>query len=162
MSDNDAIGAWISSIFTVPKAGPEWDGWERDKSYCQPCLCKFLEEHVWRWFLQERINGVLVVLSFFIYFWEIVPLSLMGRDVQVAGRLLKTAGMVFFFLALILQGRLMQPTRRYGYNCKTMVHQRAHAEGKNVCCVYSTISCVECRASADNSFVSAFVCADQG
>ncbi|KAJ7821370.1 hypothetical protein B0H14DRAFT_2831422 [Mycena olivaceomarginata] len=89
VSDNDAIGAWISSIFTVPKAGPEWDGWERDKSYCQPCLCKFLEEHVWRWFLQERING----------------------------------------------GWSPPENCWYGYNCKTMVHQRAHAEGKNHLCV---------------------------
>lgn len=60
---------------------------------------------MWRWFLQEKINGVLVVLSFFIYFWGIVPLSLMGRDVQVAGRLLKTAGMVFFFSGFDLAGK---------------------------------------------------------
>ncbi|KAF7333267.1 F-box domain-containing protein [Mycena sanguinolenta] len=51
-----ADGPWIKSVFGVPKTS-EWDGWTEDKSYCLPCLTKFLEEHVWRWLLQERIKA---------------------------------------------------------------------------------------------------------
>ncbi|KAJ7914764.1 hypothetical protein B0H13DRAFT_2659110 [Mycena leptocephala] len=55
--NQDAMGPWITSIFDVPRAAPEWDAWTVDLSYCQPCLLKFLEEHVWRWFLAERVKG---------------------------------------------------------------------------------------------------------
>jgi hypothetical protein len=55
--DDDAIGPWITSIFDVPRASPEWDAWTVDLSYCQPCLLKFLEEHVWKWFLIDRVKG---------------------------------------------------------------------------------------------------------
>jgi hypothetical protein len=55
--NQDAMGPWITSIFDVPRAAPEWDAWTVDLSYCQPCLLKFLEEHVWRWFLAERVRG---------------------------------------------------------------------------------------------------------
>ncbi|KAJ7249142.1 hypothetical protein B0H12DRAFT_708466 [Mycena haematopus] len=48
-------GPWIASVFDVSKTS-EWNGWTKDQSYCLPCLTKFLEEHVWRWFLEERIN----------------------------------------------------------------------------------------------------------
>jgi hypothetical protein len=51
------LGPWITSIFDVPRAAPEWDSWTAALSYCQPCLVKFLEEHVWRWFLDKRVKG---------------------------------------------------------------------------------------------------------
>ncbi|KAJ7850714.1 hypothetical protein B0H13DRAFT_52615 [Mycena leptocephala] len=50
------LGPWITSIFDVPRAAPEWDSWTAALSYCQPCLVKFLEEHVWRWFLDKRVK----------------------------------------------------------------------------------------------------------
>ncbi|KAJ7266192.1 hypothetical protein C8J57DRAFT_1469964 [Mycena rebaudengoi] len=94
LAPDDWVGAWISSVFDVAarqrtSSGTEWDGWDKDKSYCQPCLTKFLDEHVWRWLLEERIKGG----------W--VP-----------------------------------PTNCwYGYDCRTMVHRPAHADGKNHLCV---------------------------
>ncbi|KAJ6490825.1 hypothetical protein C8R45DRAFT_990998 [Mycena sanguinolenta] len=55
--DADAnLGPWIARVFGVPKTS-EWDGWTKDQSYCLSCLTKFLEEHSWRWLLQERITG---------------------------------------------------------------------------------------------------------
>lgn len=62
LAPDDWVGTWISSVFDVAarqrtSSGTEWDGWDKDKSYCQPCLTKFLDEHVWRWLLEERIKG---------------------------------------------------------------------------------------------------------
>lgn len=53
-------GSWITGLFALREAGGEWDGWEQDKSYCQPCLFKFLEDHTWRWFLQEQLKCMFV------------------------------------------------------------------------------------------------------
>jgi hypothetical protein len=56
--DEEWLGPWIGGVFDVPRiSGGQWDGWKRDGSYCQPCLRKFLDEHVWRWFLWERVKG---------------------------------------------------------------------------------------------------------
>jgi hypothetical protein len=53
----------MGPIFDVPRAAPEWDSWTTAQSYCQPCLVKFLEEHVWRWFFDERVkNGCFTTL----------------------------------------------------------------------------------------------------
>ncbi|KAJ7901543.1 hypothetical protein B0H13DRAFT_1882879 [Mycena leptocephala] len=57
------VGAWISSVFDVAickktRSRGQWNGWDKDKSYCQPCPTKFLEEHVWRWLLEERVKVV--------------------------------------------------------------------------------------------------------
>ncbi|KAJ7820059.1 hypothetical protein B0H14DRAFT_2834431 [Mycena olivaceomarginata] len=88
--DEEWLGTWIGGVFDVPRiSGGQWDGWKRDGSYCQPCLRKFLDEHVWRWFLWERVKG----------------------------------------------GWAPPEDCWYGYNCKTMVHKRPHAEGKNHLCV---------------------------
>ncbi|KAJ6522177.1 hypothetical protein DFH09DRAFT_1177761 [Mycena vulgaris] len=73
VAPDDWVGAWISSVFdagvrqrtTSSGTGAEWDGWDKDKSYCQPCLTKFLEEHVWRWLLEERVKGASVCLTRF-------------------------------------------------------------------------------------------------
>jgi hypothetical protein len=69
MFNEDTMGPWITSIFGVPRAAPEWDAWTVDLSYCEPCLIKFLEEHVWRWFLDERVKGGCFV----------IPLTLFSR-----------------------------------------------------------------------------------
>jgi hypothetical protein len=51
------MGLWITSILDVPRADPEWESWTTAQSYCQPCFVKFLEEHVWIWFLDEEVKG---------------------------------------------------------------------------------------------------------
>ncbi|KAF8172242.1 hypothetical protein K438DRAFT_1981693 [Mycena galopus ATCC 62051] len=48
---DDWVGAWSSSAFDVAvrqrtSSGMVWDAWDKDKGYCQPCLTKFLDEHV--------------------------------------------------------------------------------------------------------------------
>ncbi|KAF7336517.1 hypothetical protein MSAN_02283700 [Mycena sanguinolenta] len=53
---DENCGPWIASVFDVSKP-TEWDGWTKDKSYCLTCLTNFLEEHLWRWLLQEQIKG---------------------------------------------------------------------------------------------------------
>ncbi|KAJ6566732.1 hypothetical protein B0H19DRAFT_1257920 [Mycena capillaripes] len=53
----DEMGPWIAGMLALKETSGVWDGWEREMSYCEPCLTKFLEDHVWRWFLHERIKG---------------------------------------------------------------------------------------------------------
>ncbi|KAJ6459873.1 hypothetical protein C8R45DRAFT_541989 [Mycena sanguinolenta] len=53
------------------------------------CLDRFLEEHMWRWLLQEQIKG----------------------------------------------GWLPPPNYQYSYNCRTMVHDHAHANKLNHLCM---------------------------
>jgi hypothetical protein len=36
------------------RASTEWEGWEKDLSDSQPCLSRFMEEHLWKWYLGER------------------------------------------------------------------------------------------------------------
>ncbi|KAJ7198045.1 hypothetical protein B0H12DRAFT_603819 [Mycena haematopus] len=55
--NSDAQGPWIAGMFALKETPGAWDGWEREMSYCQPCLTKFLEDHVWKWFLRERLMG---------------------------------------------------------------------------------------------------------
>ncbi|KAJ6455212.1 hypothetical protein C8R45DRAFT_1036856 [Mycena sanguinolenta] len=49
-------GPWISKIFDFASTNThetkesEWAGWTSDRSYCPPCLFKFMEEYVWQWF----------------------------------------------------------------------------------------------------------------
>ncbi|KAF8142313.1 hypothetical protein K438DRAFT_1737137 [Mycena galopus ATCC 62051] len=99
VAPEDWIGAWISSVFDFAvrertssasgSSGTEWDGWDKEASYCEPCLMKFLEEHVWRWLLEERVKG----------------------------------------------GWVPPENCWYGYDCRTMGHKAAHANGKNHLCV---------------------------
>ncbi|KAJ6550199.1 hypothetical protein B0H19DRAFT_1265055 [Mycena capillaripes] len=57
MYNSDAQGPWIAGMFALKETPGAWDGWEREMSYCEPCLIKSLEDHVWKWFLQERIKA---------------------------------------------------------------------------------------------------------
>ncbi|KAF8160443.1 hypothetical protein K438DRAFT_1859751 [Mycena galopus ATCC 62051] len=100
---NEGFGPWIASVFDFAAAErtrvsgaststvttSEWDGWDRDKSYCQPCLTKFLVEHTWRWLKDDMVKG----------------------------------------------GWMPPEDCWYGYNCRTMVHNHAHATKKNHLCV---------------------------
>ncbi|KAF8179332.1 hypothetical protein K438DRAFT_1254882 [Mycena galopus ATCC 62051] len=56
LQKSDDLGPWIAGMFDVKKTPGAWDGWERDMSYCQPCLTKFLEDHVWVWYLDYRVQ----------------------------------------------------------------------------------------------------------
>lgn len=60
-----ALGAWITEIFDVRRApGFEVaDGWDVGASYCAACLSRFLEEHVWVWFLEERVKSTCLCVS---------------------------------------------------------------------------------------------------
>ncbi|KAJ7870128.1 hypothetical protein B0H13DRAFT_2350623 [Mycena leptocephala] len=53
---SDALWPWIAGIFDVKQTPGAWDGWGRDMTYCEPCLTKFLEDHVWLWYLNERVQ----------------------------------------------------------------------------------------------------------
>ncbi|KAJ7827746.1 hypothetical protein B0H13DRAFT_1917497 [Mycena leptocephala] len=55
---SDDLGPWIAGMFALKQTPGEWDGWEREMSYCEPCLTSFLEDHVWRWYLEERLKSV--------------------------------------------------------------------------------------------------------
>ncbi|KAJ7018682.1 hypothetical protein C8F04DRAFT_1150534 [Mycena alexandri] len=65
--EKQATEAFIAAVFErVANRKPDaaasagaggWDDWTSDKSYCRPCLMKFLEEHVWQWWLDERVGG---------------------------------------------------------------------------------------------------------
>ncbi|KAJ7735727.1 hypothetical protein B0H16DRAFT_1575207 [Mycena metata] len=51
---------WVANRKTDAAASAsagDWDAWTSNKSYCRPCLVKFLEEHVWQWWLDERVKG---------------------------------------------------------------------------------------------------------
>ncbi|KAF7373097.1 F-box domain-containing protein [Mycena sanguinolenta] len=88
-------GPWISKMFDFTSTNTnetkegEWAGWTSDRSYCQPCLFKFMEEHVWQWFREERVKDGWVPPA------EDCP---------------------------------------YGYDCKTMGEDEAHAVEKNHLC----------------------------
>ncbi|KAF8164480.1 hypothetical protein K438DRAFT_1984628 [Mycena galopus ATCC 62051] len=56
IQESDARGPWITGMFALKETPGAWDGWEQDMSYCEPCLVKFLKDHVWKWFLQEKMK----------------------------------------------------------------------------------------------------------
>ncbi|KAF7290385.1 F-box domain-containing protein [Mycena chlorophos] len=50
--ERDGLGAWVAGLWDHTDAeDATWSGWERHMSYCEPCLRRFLEAHVWRWWL---------------------------------------------------------------------------------------------------------------
>ncbi|KAJ7261073.1 hypothetical protein C8J57DRAFT_472549 [Mycena rebaudengoi] len=56
--NSDALGPFIGNLFALKThTAPAFDNWERTHSYCFGCLTKFLEEHLWIWFLEERVRG---------------------------------------------------------------------------------------------------------
>ncbi|KAF7342246.1 hypothetical protein MVEN_01812600 [Mycena venus] len=86
---SDALGPFIGDLFDFAlKIKPEFDGWERTDSYCLTCLTRFLEEHLWIWFREERIKG----------------------------------------------GWTPPEDCWYGWNCRTQIHKRYHADTKNHLC----------------------------
>ncbi|KAJ7501086.1 hypothetical protein B0H11DRAFT_754227 [Mycena galericulata] len=52
-----ALDPLISKLFTWAKGTGEFDGWTPEDSYCFDCLTYFLEENLWRWFLEQRITS---------------------------------------------------------------------------------------------------------
>ncbi|KAJ7243819.1 hypothetical protein B0H12DRAFT_1236303 [Mycena haematopus] len=56
--DSDALGPFFGDLFEFKThTAPEFNNWRRTDSYCLPCLTNFLEEHLWIWFLEERVRG---------------------------------------------------------------------------------------------------------
>ncbi|KAJ7450515.1 hypothetical protein B0H11DRAFT_2077294 [Mycena galericulata] len=51
-----ALDPLISKLFTWARGKGEFDGWTPEDSYCFDCLTYFLEENLWRWFLEQRIT----------------------------------------------------------------------------------------------------------
>ncbi|KAJ6472064.1 hypothetical protein C8R45DRAFT_1164896 [Mycena sanguinolenta] len=83
MYNSDARGPWIAGMFALKETLEKWDGWERDMSYCKPCLTEFLKDHVWKWFLHERLKGEHLSLGFVHTYRP--PVSWMGttQELQV-------------------------------------------------------------------------------
>ncbi|KAJ7882481.1 hypothetical protein B0H13DRAFT_2048093 [Mycena leptocephala] len=90
--NSDALGPFLSDLFALkPHTAPAFDNWDQTDSYCFMCFTKFLEEHLWIWFLEERIKG----------------------------------------------GWTPPEDCWYGWNCRTQIHKRSHAETKNHLCIPS-------------------------
>jgi hypothetical protein len=65
--NTDTLGPLIGDLFALTAHMVlVFDGWERMGSYCFACLKKVLEEHVWVWWLKERIKSVFPI--FICYF----------------------------------------------------------------------------------------------
>ncbi|KAJ7092290.1 hypothetical protein B0H15DRAFT_833361 [Mycena belliarum] len=56
LSDPEILGCFIAGFFAMSRRAPGFEDWEVGQSYCQPCLTKYLEEHAWIWWLQERVK----------------------------------------------------------------------------------------------------------
>ncbi|KAJ7914378.1 hypothetical protein B0H13DRAFT_2002953, partial [Mycena leptocephala] len=89
--NSDSLGSFLSNLFALPHTAPAFDNWGQTGSYCFVCFTKFLEEHLWIWFLEERIKG----------------------------------------------GWTPPEDCWYGWNCRTQIHKRSHAETKNHLCIPS-------------------------
>ncbi|KAJ7137488.1 hypothetical protein C8R43DRAFT_1019503 [Mycena crocata] len=82
LTDSDDLGPWIASVFALRAAAsgastsststalaPQtlatlahasfavFDGWDAALSYCDPCLRRFLEAHVWVWWLEQQLKA---------------------------------------------------------------------------------------------------------
>ncbi|KAJ7914354.1 hypothetical protein B0H13DRAFT_2002868 [Mycena leptocephala] len=56
--NSDALGPFLGDLFALkPHTAPAFDNWDQTGSYCFMCFTKFVEEHLWIWFLEERIKG---------------------------------------------------------------------------------------------------------
>ncbi|KAJ7849487.1 hypothetical protein B0H13DRAFT_2088605 [Mycena leptocephala] len=90
--NSNALGPFLGDLFALkPHTAPAFDNWDQTDSYCFMCFTKFLEEHLWIWFLEERIKG----------------------------------------------GWTPPEDCWYGWNCRTQIHKRSHAETKNHLCIPS-------------------------
>jgi hypothetical protein len=55
----NALRPFIGELFVLTAhTAPVFNGWERTGLYCFTCLTKFLEEHLWVWWLKEQIKSV--------------------------------------------------------------------------------------------------------
>jgi len=110
--DSDALGPFISDLFALtPRTAPAFDGWGRGGSYCFPCLTRFLEAHLWVWWREEWVKST----SRLLYILIILELECVRADGHVAG---------------------WTPPEDcwYGWDCRTQMHRRTHAETKNHLC----------------------------
>jgi hypothetical protein len=98
----DALGPFIGDLFALTAhTAPAFDGWERTASYCFACLTKFLEEHLWVWWLEERVMSVFPIL---IVIFAVFGFVLIGYAyVQAGGRLRKIAGLSNLLALLLLE-----------------------------------------------------------
>ena len=78
--------------------------WDKTKWYCDQCIVELWRQRVRKWWLKEKIKGT--ELGNFV--WSVL-LTLRVSD-----------------------GVIMGVDCWYGYNCRTQVHKREHAEKLNV------------------------------
>ncbi|KAK7059960.1 hypothetical protein R3P38DRAFT_2838738 [Favolaschia claudopus] len=51
------LGELYGDLFTLRNdTTPVFDAWKRSGSYCRRCLSRFFDEHIWIWFLNERVK----------------------------------------------------------------------------------------------------------
>ncbi|KAJ7250160.1 hypothetical protein B0H12DRAFT_1120991, partial [Mycena haematopus] len=55
-ADPESVGPFIADLFMLYRTD-KFDGWEKANSYCFYCLRKFVQEHLWRWLLEERVKN---------------------------------------------------------------------------------------------------------
>ncbi|KAJ7234349.1 hypothetical protein B0H12DRAFT_157731 [Mycena haematopus] len=108
---SDALGPFIGDLFAFKThTAPGFDDWERTDLYCLPCLTHFLEEHLWIWFLEERLRGAYFLLFILCRISRLTCVRVIG-------------------------GWVPPENCWYGWNCRTQTHKRSHAETKNHLCV---------------------------
>ncbi|KAJ7731599.1 hypothetical protein B0H16DRAFT_1583089 [Mycena metata] len=52
ITGTDEIAEWLEGLLSF-REGP-YSSWTADLEYCTPCLTRFLDDHVWKWWLAER------------------------------------------------------------------------------------------------------------
>jgi hypothetical protein len=123
LDNSDDLGPFIGDLFALRTTA--FDGWRREDSYCAACLTRFLEEHLWAWWFKEQVKGAFRKFSIFAF-------GLIGHAyVQAGGRPLQIAGQLNL-LALIFWSWKLTSEHRYGWNCRTQINKRSHADTKNV------------------------------
>ncbi|KAK7050232.1 hypothetical protein R3P38DRAFT_3255945 [Favolaschia claudopus] len=54
---SESLGSLIRDLFSFrSQTAPAFDEWDPSDSYCFFCLMKFIEEHLWIWFFNKRIE----------------------------------------------------------------------------------------------------------
>ncbi|KAJ7250165.1 hypothetical protein B0H12DRAFT_680943 [Mycena haematopus] len=115
-------GPFIANLFMLYRTD-KFDGWERTDSYCFHCLREFVEDHLWRWLLDERVKSKSI---FFDYVGqptrELTLSQTDGRHLRIAGAFSRN-----------FSPPLTAIVFRYGWDCQTQPDLR-HAETKNHLC----------------------------
>jgi hypothetical protein len=119
--DVDVYPKMIEEIFDV-KQQPEFAYWNKDGWFCLDCVKSLVKENLHLWLLHRRTLGMLVCssrssIAYFDASW--------GAGF---GRLLVSSP--FFSLCVALF--LVRSYLRYGYDCRTQVHNDNHAKKLNV------------------------------